>query len=144
MKKQYREVQTTYGKTKVILYHDGERVSDKELWYDEVGDYEDTIEAAGYTYGYTSDEIKMEQEHLKRIMEKQIVEKAPNTRREILYDVWVQYTVQPDVWHSFVTGLESYEDAEHELAVALDCPTFTMAKITVQDTSYYDAKVVEK
>ena len=57
MKKQYRLSEVYMFKRRVSTYHDGELISSKEMWVDDSDRYVDELLEAGYTYGYTADEV---------------------------------------------------------------------------------------
>lgn len=59
MKKQYRCQDTYRFGVYVELYHDGELVERKNFWEDDKYlDYLDNLEASGYVYGYTKEEVE--------------------------------------------------------------------------------------
>lgn len=57
MKKQYHISESYLFKRRVSIYHDGELISSKEMWVDDIYEYVDELEEDGYVYGYTQDEV---------------------------------------------------------------------------------------
>ena len=66
MRKQYR-YHDSFDKYYFYIYHDGELVETKKVWYDEFCDEIDKLESDGYTYGYTKEAVedaKRQYEHM--------------------------------------------------------------------------------
>ena len=74
MKLQYRCRSTHNYRDTFEIYHDGELVESYMVWDDESEEVADTLEEAGYTYGYTQAEVenvrKKYYEMLERVIEK--------------------------------------------------------------------------
>ena len=68
MKKQYRYEEYTWCKVCLCLYHDGELVDSKKLWLDEADKAIEQLEANGYVYGYTKEEIKKAKEQYEEML----------------------------------------------------------------------------
>jgi hypothetical protein len=58
MKLQYRYVDIGRFKYRVFLYHDGEFFSKYDTWIDKLPDEIEMLEASGYEYGYTKEEVE--------------------------------------------------------------------------------------
>lgn len=58
MKKQYRDVDYTFGRKLLHIYHDGKCIETKKLWIDDALDEIEKLENEGYAYGYLSGEVE--------------------------------------------------------------------------------------
>ena len=58
MKLQYRQIDIGGFKYKITLYHDGKVVDKRYVWIDDLEDEVDKLEAQGYTFGYTKEEVE--------------------------------------------------------------------------------------
>ena len=58
IKLQYRCVDIGKLKYRIFLYHDGEFVEKRDVWIDELEEETDRLEAQGYSYGYTKEEVE--------------------------------------------------------------------------------------
>ena len=57
MKRQYRYYETVGFQYIIEIFNDGKRVSVKKVWGDELNEETSLLEALGYTYGYTREEV---------------------------------------------------------------------------------------
>ena len=62
MKLQYRYIDIGTFKRRIFLYHDGELVEKRDVWIDELEGETDKLEAQGYSYGYTKEEVEYARE----------------------------------------------------------------------------------
>lgn len=58
MKKQYRCKDYKFGQKILYIYHDGKLVVTKKLWLDECFNHIEELQEAGYTYGFTEEEVE--------------------------------------------------------------------------------------
>ena len=58
MKLQYRQIDIGGFKYRITLYHDGKFVEKRDVWLDDLEDEIDKLEARGYTFGYTKEEVE--------------------------------------------------------------------------------------
>lgn len=68
MNKQYNLQNESAFKRKLSTYHDGKLIESKSYYIDELDDEIDKLEANGYIYGYTKEEIKKAEHRYKRML----------------------------------------------------------------------------
>ena len=70
--KQYRYSDATFGKHNLYVYNDGVLAGIKPCYTNELNYEIDRLEAMGYTYGYTKDEIEEARNTYERMLENAI------------------------------------------------------------------------
>lgn len=68
MNKQYNLQNESAFKRKLSTYHDGKFIESKSYYIDELDDEINKLEANGYIYGYTKEEIKKAERRHKRML----------------------------------------------------------------------------
>lgn len=72
MNKQYNLKYESAFKRKLSTYHNGKLIESKSYYIDELNDEIDKLEADGYVYGYTEEEIKTAERRYKRMLKYKI------------------------------------------------------------------------
>lgn len=72
MNKQYNLQNEGAFKRKLSTYHDGKLIESKSYYIDELDDEIDKLEANGYVYGYTEEEIKKAERRYKIMLKHKI------------------------------------------------------------------------
>ena len=75
MKKQYRCVVDTWPTSCLDVYHDGKLIHSQRYYFDNLDEVTDKLEAEGYTYGYTKEEVEEAKKKYEKML-KNIIEEG--------------------------------------------------------------------
>lgn len=72
MKKQYTYYEISNFIYMIELYHDGKLVEQHKVWLSDTAKEESRLEAQGYTYGYTKEEVEEARQRYEEIFKNRI------------------------------------------------------------------------
>lgn len=72
MKKQYRKEEVSFLRFILYVYHNGQLVWQEKMWLDKFEEAEEKLEAEGYTYCYTKEEVEEQRQRYEFMLNNQI------------------------------------------------------------------------